>query len=125
MKYLVKMSYDGTNYYGFQIQKDQITIEGELESVLSKVLNESINIVGCSRTDKGVHANEYYFHFETSKEIDLCKFQKSLNNLTSEDIYIKEIQKVDEEFHARYNVKNKEYLYIINTGEYFPTKRRI
>lgn len=125
MRYLVNMCYDGTDYYGFQIQRDKKTIQGELEKILSKILNENVSIVGCSRTDKGVHANDYYFHFETLKEIDLGKLTKSLNSLLDDSIYIKNIKEVDNEFHARYSVKDKEYLYVINTGEYCPTRRNI
>lgn len=125
MRYLVCMSYDGSKYYGFQIQKDKITIEGELESILSKILNEPINIIGCSRTDKGVHANEFYFHFDTNKELNINKLIYSLNKLTDDSLYIKNIKVVDDTFHARYSVKDKEYLYIINMNEYSPVKRNI
>lgn len=125
MRYLVCMSYDGSKYYGFQIQKDKITIEGEIESILSKILNEPINIIGCSRTDKGVHANEFYFHFDTNKELNINKLIYSLNKLTDDSLYIKNIKVVDDTFHARYSVKDKEYLYIINMNEYSPVKRNI
>ncbi len=61
MRYKVCICYDGTNYYGFQKQKDKLTIQSELERVLSKIFNESINITGCSRTDRGVHAKIFIF----------------------------------------------------------------
>lgn len=125
MRYLVNISYDGTNFYGFQVQNDKRTIEEEIEEKLSKILNKETKIIGCSRTDKGVHANDFYFHFDSEKDLDINKIKKSLNDLTSDEIYIKGIEKINEEFHARYNVKNKEYLYIINTGDYEPTKRNI
>mgnify|MGYP003295099673 CR=1 FL=1 len=125
MRYLVNMKYDGTNFYGFQIQEDVRTIEKEVTLVLSKILNEEVKIVGCSRTDKGVHANDLYFHFDTSKEIDTNKLKYSLNSMLTDEIYIKDISKVEDDFHARYSVKEKEYVYIINTGTYEPTKRNI
>ncbi len=125
MRYLVNISYDGTNYYGFQIQKDKVTIEGEIERKLSKILNRDIKITGCSRTDKGVHANDFYFHFDYDDIINTKKLIKGLNDLTNKDIYIRNIEMVNDEFHARYNVISKEYVYIINTGEYSPTKRNI
>ncbi len=125
MRYLVNISYDGTLFYGFQIQNDFRTVEQEIEEKLSKILNKETKIIGCSRTDKGVHANDFYFHFDTEKEIDNSKLKKSLNDMLTDEIYIKSIEKVNNEFHARYNVKNKEYLYIINTGIYEPTKRNI
>lgn len=125
MRYLVNISYDGSDYYGFQIQKNKKTIEGEIESVLSKILNDNINIIGCSRTDKGVHAKDFYFHFDTLKEINIDKLMYALNRLTTDNIYIRNIRKVEDNFHARYNVINKEYVYVINMGEYTPYKRNI
>lgn len=125
MRYLVNIKYNGKDYYGFQKQNDKITIEGEIETALSKILNESVNIIGCSRTDKGVHANDFYFHFDTNKDLDLEKLKYSLNSLTSDNIFFRKIIKVSEEFHSRYSVKNKEYKYIINTNEYEPTKKDI
>lgn len=125
MRYLVNMKYDGTLFYGFQIQDNERTIEGEITTTLSKIFNSDIKVVGCSRTDRGVHANNYYLHFDSDKKVDEIKLKKSLNDLTSEDIYIKNVKVVNEEFHARYSVKNKEYVYLINTLEYDPTKRNI
>ena len=123
MRYLVNIKYDGSNFYGFQIQNDKRTVEGELTIVLSKILNSEVKIVGCSRTDKGVHAFDFYFHFDSIKVIDLDKLKYSLNSMLPEDIYVKDIKKVNDDFHARYSVKNKEYKYVINTSEYDPTKR--
>ena len=123
MRYLVNIKYDGHAFYGFQIQNKERTIEGDLTNALSKILNEDAKIVGCSRTDRGVHANDFCFHFETYKELDVNKLRKSLNDLTEDDIYIRSVKVVSEEFHARYSVKCKEYKYIINTGEYEPTMR--
>ena len=119
------MSYDGTNFYGFQRQQNVRTVCNHLEEILSQILNKKTLITGCSRTDKKVHANNFYFHFETDKSLDLNKFKKSLNDLTSKEIFIKNIEKVNDDFHARYNVINKEYKYIINTGEYNPVERNI
>ena len=125
MRYKVCICYDGTNYYGFQKQKDKLTIQSELERVLSKIFNESINITGCSRTDRGVHANNFYFHFDTQKEKDTSKLVVSMNKLLPKDIYTKSISKVNNEFHARYSVISKEYIYLIDTGVYKPTLRNI
>ncbi len=125
MRYKVCISYDGTNYYGFQKQKDKLTIQSELEKVLSKIFNESINVIGCSRTDRGVHANNFYFHFDTEKEKDTLKLKVSMNKLLSKDMYIKSISEVSNEFHARYSVISKEYIYLIDTGGYNPTLRNI
>lgn len=123
MRYLINIKYDGSEFYGFQIQNDVRTVEGEITLVLSKIFDENIKIVGCSRTDRGVHANDFYFHFDSLKEMDIDKLKYSLNNMLPEDIYIKSVKLVSDNFHARYSVKDKEYKYVINTGEYEPTKR--
>ena len=123
MRYLVNMKYDGTLFYGLEKQNNFRTVTGVIEEVLSKIFNEKIKIVGCSRTDKGVHANDYYFHFDTDKNINTDKLKHSINSIIDRDIYIKEVKQVTNEIHARYSVKNKEYKYIINTKEYEPTMR--
>lgn len=123
MRYLCEISYDGYLFYGFQRQKDKRTVCSLVEEVLSKVLNENILIVGASRTDRGVHANSFYFHFDCEKVLDTEKLKVSLNKLISNDIYFKNITIVSEDFHARYSVKSKEYVYVINMGEYNPTRR--
>ena len=123
MRYLINLSYNGNDFYGYQIQKNKLTIEGELERVLSKILNSSINTIGSSRTDKGVHANNQFCHFDYDKKIDLNKLKNSMNKLVHEGIYIKKITIVNNDFHARYDVKNKEYIYKINMGEYNPIER--
>lgn len=123
MRYLCEISYDGYLFYGFQRQKDKRTVCSLVEEVLRKVLNENILIVGASRTDRGVHANSFYFHFDCEKVLDTEKLKTSLNKLISNDIYFKNITIVNEDFHARYSVKSKEYIYVINMGEYNPTRR--
>lgn len=123
MRYLCEISYDGYLFYGFQRQKDKRTVCSLVEEELRKVLNENILIVGASRTDRGVHANSFYFHFDCEKVLDTEKLKVSLNKLISNDIYFKNITIVNEDFHARYSVKSKEYVYVINMGEYNPTRR--
>ena len=120
MRYLINLSYNGNKYYGYQIQNNEVTIEGCIEEILSKILNTSINTVASSRTDKGVHAINQYCHFDYDKELDTNKLTHSMNSMLDGDIYIKSINKVDDDFHARYSVKNKEYIYKINMGEYNP-----
>lgn len=123
MRYLCEISYDGYLFYGFQRQKDKRTVCSLVEEVLSKVLNENILITGASRTDRGVHANSFFFHFDSDKDLDTEKLKTSLNKLISNEIYFKNITTVNEDFHARYSVKSKEYVYVINMGEYNPTRR--
>lgn len=123
MKYLANITFDGTAFYGTNKQPNKRTILGEIEKTLSKILNTKTKITPCSRLDRGVHALNFYFTFDTNKEVDENKLRKSLNALLTSEIYIKEIKKTNDNFHARYDVQNKEYLYIIETGEYSPIKR--
>ena len=120
MRYLVKICYDGSSFYGSQRQSDKNTVLGNFDEVLSKIFNETIKCIGCSRTDKGVHANEFYFHFDSLKVKDLSTLKNSLNRLLPCSLYIDDIIIVSDEFHARYSVKKKEYIYLINVGKYNP-----
>ena len=97
MRLLCQVSYKGTNYQGWQKQKDAPTIQEEIEKVLSKILNSEINIQGSGRTDSGVHAQRQYFHFDVEKDIDIDRLRYSANCLLPKDIFINEIRKV--EFH--------------------------
>lgn len=123
MKYLANITFDGTMFFGTNKQPNKRTICGDLEETLSKIFNEQIKITTCSRLDKGVHALNFYFTFITDKNIETNKLKKSLNSLLTDEIYIKEIKEVSMDFHVRYDVVNKEYIYIIETGEYNPLKR--
>ena len=122
MRYLINLSYDGSKFYGYQVQNNKITVEGELEKNLSKIFNKKINTIGASRTDKDVHALNQYAHFDADK-IDTKKIAHSLNSMVNESIYIKKIIKVDNEFNARFDVRKKEYIYKINMGEYNPIEK--
>ncbi len=125
MRYLFNISFDGRDYYGTQVQKDKRSVCGEVNRVLSKILNEEVKVVPTSRLDRGVHANNFYFHIDTNKNIDINKIKISMNKIISKDIYVKEIREVSDKFHARYSVKSKEYVYIINTREYTPYMRNL
>jgi len=111
MKYMMVISYDGHKFHGFQRQKDVRNVQGYLESILSKILKEDVVIKGAGRTDRGVHANYQVVHFITNKEITGLK---SKLNKVLEDIKVKKIKRVNDEFHARHSVKNKIYLYKID-----------
>ena len=119
MKYLMTFSYNGTYYDGYQIQNDKNTIQGVIEKNLTKInSNNKVKISASGRTDKGVHAINQKAHFILDKNIDENKLKNALNKLLPDDIYIKNIIKVNDDFHARFNVIKKEYIYKINIGEY-------
>ena len=109
MRYLVNLSYNGSIFYGYQIQKNKLTVEGEIERVLSKILNTNINTIAASRTDKGVHANNQYCHFDYDKKINTKQLTHSMNSMINDGIYIKKIKQVDDKFHSRYDVIKKQY----------------
>lgn len=123
MRYLMTISYDGTSFYGYQKQPNKRTIEQEIEESLSKILNQKIVISASGRTDTKVHALNQKAHFDVEKEVDTKKLRHSLNKILVKDIYIKDIKQVDNEFHSRYNVKYKKYIYKMNINEYNPIDR--
>ena len=119
MRYKIVMSYDGSNFSGFQKQPSLVTVEGEIEKALATILQEEIDIVASGRTDAGVHALGQVAHFDTDKEInDLSKFVYSLNSLLPKSIDILSCERVSNDFHARYSTKLKTYLYKIYLSKF-------
>ena len=124
MRFLIKFSYDGTAYNGFQTQPNQDTVQSRLEEAL-KIINNGCKtpIVATGRTDKGVHALCQYAHTDLSVNITEHKLKRAMNSNLPPDIHVIETKIVSDNFHARYNVKSKEYKYYINLGEYNPLER--
>ena len=117
----IKMTveYDGSRYKGFQRLKDNdMTIQGKIESVLSKMTNEDIEIIGSGRTDMGVHAYGQVVNFKTNNTDSIEKIQKYLYEYLPEDIVIRNIEETSERFHSRYNAKSKVYLYRIDNNKF-------
>lgn len=110
--FLLHIQYDGTNYAGWQIQKNAVTVQQKIIDAIEIIIKERVNLIGSGRTDTGVHALCQTANFRTDKEIDLNKFHYSLNSLLPDDISITKIEKVDESFHARYDAKSRSYIYI-------------
>lgn len=123
----IKMTveYDGSRYKGFQrLKNNDMTIQGKIESVLSKMVNEEVEIVGSGRTDMGVHAYGQVINFKTNIEDSIEKIQKYLYEYLPEDIVIRNIEEVGERFHSRYNAKSKVYLYRIDNNKFHNTFNR-
>ena len=119
------VSYDGTSFNGYQKQGSYRTIQSELENALSEINNGyPVDIYSSGRTDKGVHALNQKIHFDLDADISLYNMRRALNSKIGDDIYVKSIEEVDFDFHARYNVTSKEYMYKINIGDYNPIDRR-
>ena len=114
---LLTIKYDGTNYHGWQIQKNAITIQEVFQNSLYKILPEPVDIKGCSRTDSGVHANMYCISFKTSMAIPCKRLVMALNNHLPFDISVLNCQEVPDDFHARYSCVGKEYIYKIYNNE--------
>ena len=109
------VEYKGTNYCGWQIQKDQSTIQGELTNAFQILFpNEKINIIGSGRTDTGVHAYGQVGSVQLPDHIELVKVFKSINGIISHDIFIKDYEIVNNDFNARYSAKTRMYQYFIN-----------
>lgn len=124
MKFLIKFAFDGTNFSGFQYQPGKRTIEEELNKVLTKINNNhKTTIVATGRTDAKVHALSQYAHVNLDVNITEYKLKRAMNSYLDDDIHVLEVKKVDDSFHARYNVLSKTYKYYINLGEYNPTRR--
>lgn len=123
MRYLITFSYDGSKFKGYQKQPRLKTVQGEIEKALKELSNKDISISGSGRTDAGVHALNQRAHFDLDMNITCDKLQKALNSLLSDYIYIKKVEEVSDDFHARFNVSAKEYIYKINMGEYSPIEK--
>lgn len=119
-RYKCIVSYDGYNYMGFQIQEDLPTVELRIKEALYKMLGLDIKIYPSGRTDRYVHAYGQVFHFDLEQYIPEVGIQNGLNSYLPMDIHIKNVEIVDESFHARFSAKSKEYRYYICHKEYNP-----
>ena len=124
MRYLITFSYDGSNYSGYQKQGNLRTIQNEIEMALKYINNGKNTSITCSgRTDKGVHALCGKAHVDIDVNITEYKLKRALNSNLPNDIHVIKTKIVDNDFHARYMVKEKEYKYFLNMGEYNPILR--
>ena len=117
MRYILKISYDGSNYSGFQRQKNKVTIQELLENSLYQVFRKQIDIVASGRTDAGVSAFCQVCHFDIDEEININRTKGYLNNLLPKDIRVLSIESASLDFHARYSSKKKTYEYYFYIGK--------
>ncbi len=113
---LFTLCYDGTNYHGWQVQPNGITVQQCVQTALEHVTGERCSVTGCSRTDAGVHANMFCFHTDTDSAIPTDKFPLALNSVLPDDISVLNCKEVSENFHARYDCKGKTYIYKMYDG---------
>jgi len=107
------LMYDGTHFHGYQFQPGLVTVEGELKKALFRILGEEVKPVSCSRTDAGVHANEFCCNFKTENERENEKLLRGLNAVLPLGVAVTKCEDVPESFHARYDSLGKEYIYKI------------
>lgn len=113
----LKLSFDGSLFFGFQKQENEITVQGELEKALKRLTKEDINIISAGRTDRGVHSLSHIVNFYTESEIKPLNFKTGLNHFLCEGIRILDADEVSMSFHSRFDAKMKTYKYILNTEE--------
>lgn len=109
----LRLEYDGASFFGWQIQKDRRTVQGEIENALEIILKEKISLFGSGRTDTGVHAENQIAHFESFRKIDRKELIRSLNGILTSDIRVLEVAKVADDFHARFCAISRTYRYQI------------
>lgn len=111
----IKLAYKGTNFFGWQVQPNHRSIQGEIENALTKINhNQEMKIVGCGRTDTGVHASEYFAHCDFNFSLSHEDIKFKLNNMLDADIVIQDIIDVEDEQHARFDATKRTYHYFIH-----------
>ena len=113
MRYFIEFSYNGKNYFGYQIQPRENSVQQELEKALSTLLREEIKTTGAGRTDTGVHAKKMFAHFDSEQILDE-NLPYRLNSFLPEDISVKKIFEVKSDFHARFDATFRTYEYYIS-----------
>jgi len=114
----LRLSYDGTNYHGWQRQPGQRTVQGVLENCLARVTGGFEKLIASSRTDAGAHALDQVVNFYTLSHLTPMTMARALNSLLPRDIVVREASLASEGFHARYSAKSKLYLYLILNRPY-------
>ncbi|NQT07262.1 MAG: tRNA pseudouridine(38-40) synthase TruA [Candidatus Omnitrophica bacterium] len=114
------IQYDGTNYSGWQSQKNGLAIQDIIERALKRLTGKGAKLTGSGRTDAGVHAAGQVANFRTESPLSLERIRKGLNSYLPPDIVISKAEKVSEDFHSRYSAKNKHYRYTLYTDNPAP-----
>ncbi len=118
MNYMMEISYDGSKFFGFQRLNENISVQKVLEDALSKINKKPVMVKGAGRTDRGVHAYGQCVTFKLDIDISEYGLKSAINSIVKPYIYVKKVLMVGEDFHARFSVQKKRYVYKINLGEY-------
>jgi len=126
-RYFIKLSYNGGSYHGWQIQENAPSIQAEVNKALSTIFRNNINVSGCGRTDTGVHAREFYAHFDLDQNLNkntIYESVKKLNGILPKDIAIQKILPVKTDAHARFDALKRTYIYqlILNKDPFINDK---
>lgn len=113
MRVKLTVSYDGTNFSGWQVQQNKRSVQGEIENAIFKLTGETVRVTGSGRTDAGVHAKSMGAHFDTQSKIPAQKFTYALNVILPEDVKILNSEQASEDFNARKSAKSKTYVYSV------------
>lgn len=122
---LLCVSYDGTNYSGWQVQKNAATVEGELNKAINQLTGETIEVIGASRTDAGVHGLCNMAVFDTESPIPADRFSFAINTVLPDDVRVVWSKEVEPDFHPRHMLTEKTYEYHIYNAEFMPPTRRL
>lgn len=116
-RYFIELSYDGTNYHGWQVQPNGVSVQETLQQALSTLLRQDVEVVGAGRTDAGVHASMMVAHFDFSGSVELDAIQLvyKLNKLLPHDIAVRRVYQVPDDVHARFSAISRTYHYYIHT----------
>ncbi len=115
-RFFFEISYDGAKYFGWQRQPDQISVQQEIEEALTRLnSNTELQIVGCGRTDTGVHAKQYFFHVDLPEEMQTNQLVYKLNKMLSPNIAVQRAFPVKDELHARFSATKRTYRYFIHS----------
>lgn len=118
MRYFIHLAYNGKNFHGWQIQQNAITVQQVMNTALSLYFRENIELMGAGRTDTGVHAKDFYAHFDFETPLNISDIQHivyKLNGILKDDIVIYDIFPVASDAHARFDAVSRTYQYFINT----------
>jgi tRNA pseudouridine38-40 synthase len=115
-RYFIELSYNGATFFGWQRQPKQLSVQEEIENAFTKLnSNIPIEVVGCGRTDTGVHANHYVLHVDLQEVQDLNQLIFKLNRILPNSIVIHSIKEISSDFHARFNATSRTYRYFMNS----------
>lgn len=117
MRYFLELAYDGSDFHGWQRQNNAKSIQETIENALSMLLAEEQKIVGCGRTDTGVHAKQYFAHFDNAKDLGSMDLCYKLNAVLPKSIAISKLHEVSHDAHARYSATKRSYEYCISLAK--------